>query len=282
LFPLNTPVDWHDPNKKIVVNQLNSLIGIGFKLTRAAMVNSLCFCKSRLDIIGDSVLIESFCEVRKEPKYVIIQKCLIEITQVDREVKNDYKVLDFLSHGRNGSELEFIFLKTIIYHFFDTETKKGFDNLEISIIQSKPNFRENYVSISGQVKLPKKIEDSQPSFLSSSSSSNNIKNTIYQNPVGNNYFIHQDTGDYFVPKDNNDSNLSFVRGFNSFIKEEDNDDYFTIIKDVNSDNNNQLNNMVSEKWLRELKKEYNHTPEATNLFKDNVIMICNRINKEKG
>ncbi|CAJ0833914.1 1348_t:CDS:2 [Entrophospora sp. SA101] len=39
--------------------------------------------------------------------------------------------------------------------------------------------------------------------------------------------------------------------------------------------------MVSEKWLRELKKEYNHTPEATNLFKDNVIMICNRINKEK-
>src|SRR5438132_6672262 len=98
------------------------------------MVNILCFCESQLDIIGVSVLLESFHEIRQEPKTVIIQKCLFEITQVGREINE--KVLDFLISNKNGSELEFTFLKTIIYHFFDIETKKEFDNLEISIMQS--------------------------------------------------------------------------------------------------------------------------------------------------
>src|SRR5439155_9017627 len=132
----------------------------------------LCFYGNRPDIIG-SILIESFHEVRQEPKCVIIQKCLIEITQVDREINE--KVLDFLISNKNGSELEFTFLKTIIYHLFDTKTKEEFDNLEVSIIQSKlsANNYENYVSISGQVKFPKKMGDAMRLPSSSPNSDNN-------------------------------------------------------------------------------------------------------------
>src|SRR5204863_1979196 len=125
----------------------------------------------RLDTFGDSIFIEAFHEIRQEPKTVIIQKCLIEITQIDREVNE--KVLDFLVNNKNGSELEFLFLKTIIYHFFDTKTKKEFDNLEISIMQSRLNVKDygnyDYVSISGQVKFSDKnykIEDTDDNILS--------------------------------------------------------------------------------------------------------------------
>src|SRR5436305_10669141 len=69
LFPLNPPVNWHNPNKKEIVNELKHLINdIGFKFTKSAMVNILCFCENRLDMIGDSILIESFHEIRREPK----------------------------------------------------------------------------------------------------------------------------------------------------------------------------------------------------------------------
>src|SRR5438874_10040588 len=74
LFPLNPPVDWHVPTKRKIVNELNHLINIGFKLTKSAMVNILYLYENKLDIIGDSVLLESFHEVRREPKNVIIQK----------------------------------------------------------------------------------------------------------------------------------------------------------------------------------------------------------------
>src|SRR2546423_1066005 len=84
------------------------------------LVNILCFCEDRLDSIGDSILINAFHEIRKEPISVIIQKCLIEITQVDREINKNYKVLDFLFNCINEFEQEFMFLKTIIFHFFDT------------------------------------------------------------------------------------------------------------------------------------------------------------------
>src|SRR5439155_25844415 len=46
LYPLNPPVGWHDPNKKEILGELNHLIGIGFKLTKSAMVNILCFCEN--------------------------------------------------------------------------------------------------------------------------------------------------------------------------------------------------------------------------------------------
>src|SRR5437764_5909218 len=60
LFPLNPPVGWNDPTKKKVVNELNHLVDIGFKLTKSAMVNILCFLENRLDMIVDSILIEYF------------------------------------------------------------------------------------------------------------------------------------------------------------------------------------------------------------------------------
>ena len=49
----------------------------------------------------------------------------------------------------------------IIYHFFDTKTKERFDSLEVSIMQARLSVSdyENYVSISGQIKFPKKVED---------------------------------------------------------------------------------------------------------------------------
>src|SRR5439155_25758025 len=104
LSPLHTPpVDCYDQTKKKVVNELKHLIGIGFKLTKSAMVNILCLCENRLDMIGDSILIEAFHEVRQEPKSVITQKCLIEITQVDREINKNFKVLDFLISNISGS-----------------------------------------------------------------------------------------------------------------------------------------------------------------------------------
>src|SRR5207248_1971555 len=112
-------------------------------------------------------------------------KCLIEITQVDREINKNFRVLDFLFDNKNGSELEFTFLKAIIYHFADTKSKKEFDNLEVSIMQSRLNVKnyENFVSISGKVKFPEKMGDATQSL---SSSPNNSNNEIEDTGDGNN------------------------------------------------------------------------------------------------
>ncbi|CAJ0823520.1 11623_t:CDS:2 [Entrophospora sp. SA101] len=133
LLPRNPPIGWHNPDKKDVINRLNTFISIGFKLTKSSMVDILHLYENQPRICG-SILMESFREVRKESKFVTEQKCLIEITRIDRRI--NYKVLDFLKH-KGTSELEFLFLKTFIYHFFTTDIKKEFDNLETSFIKDE-------------------------------------------------------------------------------------------------------------------------------------------------
>ncbi|CAH1768156.1 2941_t:CDS:1, partial [Entrophospora sp. SA101] len=77
---------------------------------------------------------------------------------VDIEVENHYKMLEFLKDYKNGIELEFVFLKSIISHFFGTKIKRDFDNLEILIMQSILSVKdyENYVrQVEKQIPLKK-------------------------------------------------------------------------------------------------------------------------------
>src|SRR5436305_99392 len=106
-----------------------------------------------------------------------------------------------------------MFLKTIIYHFFDTETKQEFDNLEISTMQSRlsAKYYENYVSISGQVKLPKKMKDAIQSLSSSPNSYNNdndIDDNILSMVNGSDPFTHED--DYFTDLLNKYESLLYI------------------------------------------------------------------------
>ncbi|CAH1757779.1 1104_t:CDS:2 [Entrophospora sp. SA101] len=242
LFPLNTPVGWNDPSKKIVVNQLRDLIRVGFKLTKAAMVNILCFCENRLDTIGDSIMLESFCEVRNEPKIDIIQKCLIEMTQADREVKS--KVLDFLRRDKNGRGLDSVFLKTIVCHLFDfdTETKGKFDDLEkkeeISLssssnsnnikIQNTKDNNFNHQTTGDNTYIRKKPLDNN------SIRQNSVDNkSVHQNSVENNPICQNSVDNNFITKDDKDTSSS--------IEEEVNDDYFINCQNLLYDNINHYN-----------------------------------------
>ncbi|CAJ0909588.1 13901_t:CDS:2 [Entrophospora sp. SA101] len=161
---------------------------------------------------------ESFCEVRNEPKSIVIQKCLIEITQVEKEVK--YKVLDFLKSYKNISELEFAFLETMAFHFFDTATKeelnKQIENTIIHIYQNPRDIHQNFPGGNNYT-------HPSPGGNNYTHPSPGDNNYIHQNP-GDNNFGHQNPGN------NNYIHQNFIYNYisqsNNFIHQNPEDNNY--------------------------------------------------------
>ncbi|CAJ0914984.1 21570_t:CDS:2 [Entrophospora sp. SA101] len=114
------------------------------------------------------------------------------ITQVDIEVENHYKMLEFLKDYKNGIELEFVFLKSIISHFFGTKIKRDFDNLEILIMQSilkKSQYREGVVI------------DTKPKGMEGALVNAGLKkNVLIDQQINPGVRVTLDMGDYTVVK----------------------------------------------------------------------------------
>ncbi|EXX55868.1 uncharacterized protein OCT59_010611 [Rhizophagus irregularis] len=94
LFPPTPPTNWIIPDIDSVVTRLRQLLAVGFQLTETVMEAAFQLFEHRLDEIGD-LLMDSFQNIRKEPKSVIACSCLIQTAKPERKHKK-FDLLEFL------------------------------------------------------------------------------------------------------------------------------------------------------------------------------------------
>ncbi|EXX75051.1 uncharacterized protein OCT59_013268 [Rhizophagus irregularis] len=95
LFPSTPPNDWECPDVNTVVTRLKKFTDLGFKLTNNVINDILRLFEHRLNEIGD-LLMNSFQQIRNEPKTVIVSSCINNLNNLER----NRNILKFLN-GEN-------------------------------------------------------------------------------------------------------------------------------------------------------------------------------------
>jgi hypothetical protein len=132
LFPPTPPTNWIIPDIDSVVTRLRQLLAVGFQLTETVMEAAFQLFEHRLDEIGD-LLMDSFQNIRKEPKSVIACSCLIQAAKPEREHKK-FDLLEFLINRIDQPEVA---LENVLNHY-NVEFKYDSNSLKSSKIRSLP------------------------------------------------------------------------------------------------------------------------------------------------
>ncbi|RGB35559.1 hypothetical protein C1646_759190 [Rhizophagus diaphanus] len=94
LFPSTPPNNWECPDVNTVVTRLKKFTDLGFKLTNSVINDIFRLFEHRLNEIGE-LLINSFQQIRNEPRSVIVSSCIINLN--NPEINRN--ILKFLNGG---------------------------------------------------------------------------------------------------------------------------------------------------------------------------------------